>query len=326
MNRSLHGAAIGVVLHGLACAPTTAQVEPAVPAAPAGESRVILGGKFLAVAPKDSVIKHGSHSVMEAPTSQLVEDNLWVERGGFRFVARNRELFVKCNPDFLAQASDIVTQIEGAPAKGTYRTETLRVGEARLPVVSLTLTPPLRTGGTTYIGDAIVCHPQGMLAVMVFATNVAPDQDLRPAVSLRDQIVSSLSVGPRASRLEKRTERFEGFALDVPEGLLFYEDQGPDFVVYRLRQVVELGKPPRSALLYFGRFPSPVDGTEKVPGTLLGQSIMWARDPKAPFVLSHLTKLDDGSSLHVILEGESSEGLRVLTQIVQSLRRDPGAK
>jgi len=43
-------------------------------------------------------------------------------------------------------------------------------------------------------------------------------------------------------------------------------------------------------------------------------------------VLSHLTKLDDGSSLHVILEGESREGLRALTQMAQSLRRDPEAK
>jgi len=95
---------------------------------------------------------------------------------------------------------------------------------------------------------------------------------------------------------------------------------------HSLRQVVELGKPPRSALLYFGRFPSHVGGTEKVPGTLLGQPIMWARDPEAPFVLSHLIKLDDGSSLHVILSGESSDGLLVLTQMVQSLRRDSPAK
>src|SRR5262245_60880013 len=83
MNRSLHAAVIGVVLHGLACAPTGAQMEPAVPAASNGESRAILGGKFLTVAPKDSVIKPRDHSIMAAPTSQLVEDNLWVERGGF---------------------------------------------------------------------------------------------------------------------------------------------------------------------------------------------------------------------------------------------------
>ena len=114
-------------------------------------------------------------------------------------------------------ASRVVEKIYGSPAGGKYRLEMITTGAKRLPVASLTLTPPRVSGKTTHLGAVLACHPQGTLARMIFATNLRPDQDLGPAISLRAQLEARAGRYPDAMHDIDRYLALSDLPFEAPE-------------------------------------------------------------------------------------------------------------
>ena len=335
--RSLEAVGLAaLVLACASCGPPWAE-EHSANARPSGDSaqaadenqvgsagrQEVLGGRFVVDAPPDAVLKAPGGDIMSAAASLHIEDNLWVERDDFRFVMTSEELFVRCDGDFSRTAPKIAEWIYGTPEEGSYKLEPGPTDG--VSSIGLVLEPPSRTQDTTYLGTQLVCH-QGTLVRMIFATNLSPTDDLTLATSLRRQLIDSLAAGPRPLNLGPRTETLAPsdeltFSLDVPAGMIFYSELGPDFVVYRVKNVTPMGAPPSSALFYFGHHPSASEGNRTVSDRVLGKSMEWSADENDPPTLSYLTDVSDGLFMHIILEAGQEAQLNQLKKMTGSLQQ-----
>ena len=100
-------------------------------------------------------------------------------------------------------------------------------------------------------------------------------------------IVQSVELGKGATPGSKRVRLDPGtgtqLVLDLPRAAVATRQQGPDFLVFHVREIGKVGEPGAEIGVYFGGFPSlqykqadvPAKRVKKSPGTLLGKRTDW---------------------------------------------------
>lgn len=295
-----------------ASAAACATARPVAASPPA--LRPILDGKYLVDVPADAVAKQNPHDVMSPEPSHQIQDNLWVERKDFRFAVIAEETFIKCDRGF------------AAPSPASPGTKEVRVTTAHPEILALLATrdPVGRTGHTTHLGLATICVPGDTVTSLNFATDLQPSGDLRAVMTMRDRLLASLTLGARRASVRARTETLkvapdQTFTLRLPDDYMLFREEGPDFIVYRIRNVDRDGTEKASGLIYFGDHPQGSAASDSsVAGTLLGEPITWQQPEQGE--LRHLKKVS-GHYIDIFLISADPRKLSVLKALAESLQR-----
>ncbi|HEY6727395.1 MAG TPA: hypothetical protein VI197_25345, partial [Polyangiaceae bacterium] len=135
-------------------------------------------------------------------------------------------------------------------------------------------------------------------------------------------ILSTLEPGKRSLDLSAGTRDLGRFAIDVPKGTLIAQQQGPDFDVYRVLVVRELGAPAPQLGIYVGRHPSyeAEPQAKQVPGEALGKPVTWLETTTNGVVQREtLVELPD-TSVHLFLAASNAGDAQALTKTASTLR------
>jgi len=136
------------------------------------------------------------------------------------------------------------------------------------------------------------------------------------------RILSTLAPGKRSLDLSAGTRKLHRFELSVPQGTLIAQQQGPDFDVYRVLVVRELGAPAPQLNIYVGNHPNYTaePNAKQVPGEVLGKSVTWL-ETSTNGVVERETLLELGdTSLHLFMAASSASDAEALTKTAGTLR------
>ena len=138
--------------------------------------------------------------------------------------------------------------------------------------------------------------------------------------------MSTLAAGKRSLDLSAGSRKLgTRFELAVPEGTLVAPQQGPDFYVYRVLVVRELGTPAPQMGIYVGTHPSyqPPTGAKEIPGKVLGKAVTWLETTTNGVVEREaLVELSD-TSVHLFMAASSAADADALVSTASTLRELP---
>lgn len=204
-------------------------------------------------------------------------------------------------------------------AQATFRETTLPSG---LTVVLVTHDQPPTGAGDVPLAHAFSTLPDRTLQ----ATRIVVNPAVMAAggagcVDFAARILSTLAPGKRSLDLSAGTRRLGRFELDVPRGTLIAQQQGPDFTVYRVLVVRELGTPAPQLGIYVGRHPnySVESNAKQVSGEVMGRSVTWFETTTNAVERETLIELPD-TSMHLFLAASNPADAEALTKTASTLR------
>jgi hypothetical protein len=273
-NALLRGPIIGLVALSM-----TAHAEPKLATTPTP----VLSDHLTLSLPQGMRIEARGHSIMAADASAEHETRGVLDVGKGRFVMMAYELFAAPGADFKASVN--------ASLKAEGVTATLE---------SLAIPAPLVGFGaavtTTGKDDANLIYmayvASGDHSVQMLAFYVNPDgftADAAGFTALAKKMSASIRAGKRALDVKAKDHKFRGAGSDklvvsAPDGWVSSTQDGPDFSVYHLRKMVDLGATDSpSCGIYIGGHPSfqhtqagvPDAKVKQVAGKLLGGATSW---------------------------------------------------
>jgi len=211
-------------------------------------------------------------------------------------------------------------------AQANFRETTLPSG---LSVVLATHDQPPQAPDAVPLAHAFTTLPDGTLqATRVFASPAVMAAGGNGCVDFAVSILSTLAPGKRSLDLSAGSRKLgTRFELAVPQGTLIAPQQGPDFRVYRVLVVRELGAPAPQLGIYVGTHPSyaPEAGAKQIPGKVLGKSVNWLETIKNGVVEREtLVELSD-TSVHLFMAASSAADADALASTASTLREVPVA-
>jgi len=175
-------------------------------------------------------------------------------------------------------------------------------------------------------------------SVQLLSFYVNPDgiADLAGFMALVRQIAASATAGKRQLAFAAKDHEFRGAGTDklvisAPEGFVSTTQDGPDFSVYRLREVGDLGGAARSCGIYLGGHPSyqhkqagiADTNVKNVAGKVLGTTATWhSWSDGSRFTIEAIVPHPLQSSLvvHTFCTAPTEGGLDALRKIAETLR------
>lgn len=158
----------------------------------------------------------------------------------------------------------------------------------------------------------------------IFVTPRAAESGGCQALALRQ--LRSLRRGERALSLRNGSQELgDGLWLEVPRGYHLSTDTGPEFLVFHVNEITELG-PTRGAHLgiYIGGHPSPPtpDGASELAGRLFDEEVSWLRREvdgghRQDLLIEHPGAA--GLFLHVFMSAGTTRELDALQRIAEGL-------
>lgn len=205
-------------------------------------------------------------------------------------------------------------------AQATFRETTLPSG---LRVVLVTHDQPPTSAGDVPLAHAFSVLADGTLqATRVVANPAVMAAGGAGCVDLALRMLSTLAPGKRSLDLSAGIRKLHRFELSVPQGTLIAQQQGPDFDVYRVLVVRELGAPAPQLNIYVGRHPNYTaePNAKQVAGAALGKPVTWLETTTNGTVEREtLIELPD-TSLHLFLAASSVADAEALTKTASTLR------
>jgi hypothetical protein len=271
-TRLLGGPIIGLVVA------MTAHAEPKLATAP---TPVLADHLTLSLAQGMRIEARG-HSIMAADASAEHETRGVLDVGKGRFVMMAYELFAASGADFKS-AVDARLQADGITAKAE----------------PLALPAPLVGFGAAVTAtgkdDANLIYlayvASGDRSVQLFAFYVNPDgfADGAGFTALAKKMTASIRAGKRVLDVKAKDHKFRGagsdkLAVSAPDGWVSSTQDGPDFSVYHLRKMTDLGASDGASCgIYIGGHPAFQHAqvgiadakVTQVPGKLLGTATSW---------------------------------------------------
>lgn len=210
-------------------------------------------------------------------------------------------------------------------AQANFRETTLPSG---LKVVLATHDePPSNTAEAVPLAHAFSTLPDGTLqATRVFVSPAVMAAGGAGCVDFAVSILSTLAPGQGSLDLNAGPRKLGSrFELAVPQGTLVAPQQGPDFTLYHVLVVRELGSPAPQMSIYVGRQPkyAPDANAKQIPGKLLGKPVTW-RETTTNGVIERetLVELSD-VALHLFMAATDAADADALTKIASTLRELP---
>jgi len=144
---------------------------------------------------------------------------------------------------------------------------------------------------------------------------------------MAESIIDSIGEGTRQINRQPHEESLFGFTISMQQDYILTYQLGPDFSVYYIRKLVNVGETQPYMGVYFGNFPS-YDGAKSfiaISGKILGQNINWhqeARTIDADTQIETLVKInDDGWAqyMHIFVCPKTESDWNELKQMSESL-------
>jgi hypothetical protein len=264
----------------------TASADAGAPttAGPLGDAIPLLGDRLRVRAPEGAKIAPRGHSIMAADTSNDEETRVVLVPGTgemAKFVLLARESFAYGTGDVVADAKVLL----GKEAAG-LRIENAKVG-AGLTAVALVPKRDLDSHGALFVLGAVVERADKTLCELSFYITSDMVAE-RPEWTQRAHgILASAAAGngklPGAKKHQLDTGQGQLLALEFPRQTVLTRQEGPDFWVYRFREIGKLGESMPTVGLYIGGHPSHQfkqanvsdKKVKKQSGRLLGKPTDW---------------------------------------------------
>jgi len=313
------GPIIGLVLHAM-----TAHAEPKLATAPTP----VLSDHLTLTLAQGMRIEARGHSIMAADASAEHETRGVLDVGKGRFVMMAYELFAAPGADFKASV-DANLNAQGVTAK----------------LEAIALPAPLVGFGATVTATGkdeanliyMAYVASGDHSVQLVAFYVNPDgftADAAGFTTLAKKMSMSIRAGKRALDVKAKDHKFRGAGTDklvvsAPDGWVSSTQDGPDFSVYHLRKMVDLGASDSpSCGIYIGGHPSfqhtqagvPDAKVTQVPGKLLGTTTSWHEWTNGRTMSEAIVEHPLQKSLRVHVFCSASGDLTPLRKIAETLR------
>ncbi|HEU5074205.1 MAG TPA: hypothetical protein VFU02_08530 [Polyangiaceae bacterium] len=206
-------------------------------------------------------------------------------------------------------------------AQATFRELTLPSG---LKVVLATHDQLPEVPDAVPLAHAFSTLADGTLqATRIFVSPAVMAGGGKGCVDFAVSILSTLAPGKHVLDLSAGTRKLGSrFELAVPQGTLIAPQRGPDFNVYRVLVVRELGSAAPQMGIYVGTHPSyaPEPSAKPIPGKLLGKPVTWLETTTNGVVEREtLLKLPD-VSLHLFMAASDTADAEALTKTAGTLR------
>lgn len=312
-------ASIALALGACGGGPTTGTVAPTSASEtrkppPAAGRTPLLGGRLTVALPAEARVAPRRRSIMAAEESDEEETRVILAPGAgdlARFVMLARETFVTGTGDAPADAR-LWLRESGERA----RVEPIAAGEG-LSVAAIVPQTAARGDAPLLVLALLVERPDKTIAEVGFY--ILPEMaGERAKWDARARAVAgSLAAGQNAL-VATRDHRVDvgggrALALRSPEPFVLTRQPGPDFLVFRIRSLRPIGRPPSAIGVYVGGHPSyqfeqagiaPAD-VQKISGKLLGNDVEWMRWTEEDVVmLEAMTRVGEHDVVHVFLYAE----------------------
>lgn len=301
-----------LALVGVACAigcgggtrePAPPDVEPTLPAAtastsentapdagaeasaaPLGDRIPLLGDRVRVQGPAGAKVAPRGHSIMAADTSNDEETRVVLVPGAgeqAKFVLLARESFAFGTGDVAADAKVLL----GKEAD-QLRIENTKVG-AGLSAVALVPKRDLDSHGALFVLGAVVERADKTLCELSFYITSDMVSERAEWTTRARTILATAEAGsgklPGATKHRLDTGQGQVLAIEFPRQTVLTRQEGPDFWVYRFRELGKLGESMPTVGLYIGGHPSHQfkqagvsdNKVKKQSGRLLGKTTDW---------------------------------------------------
>ena len=236
----------------------------------------LLGDRLTAKLPAGMKVVPRRASIMSAESSGEDETRGMLDDGKTRFVMMAYELYALAGADPKATIE--------ADFKGGGYTGKLEPLALPKPLVGFGHAPATvtKTKEANLAYAAWIVNGDGTLQFLAFYVN--PDGAVKGASwsALGKQVASSLGAGKRTLASKAGDRTLDALVITVPEGFVMAAQPGPDFAVYHLRKLVQLGAKMPTCGVYLGHHASPQYAQQeakvtpvKTPGTLFGAKVDW---------------------------------------------------
>ncbi len=309
---------------GLIALAMTAHAEPKLATTPTP----VLSDHLQLTLAQGMRVEARGHSIMAAEASPEHETRGVLDVGKGRFVMMAYELFAAPSGDFKA-AVGANLKAQGIPAN----IEALALAAPRAGG----FVPVTATGKdeANLIAMAYVASADHSVQLLAFYVNPDGFADAAGFTALAKKMAASTRAGKRTLDIKAKDHKFRGAGTDklvvsAPDGWVSSAQDGPDFSVYHLRKIVDLGADDGpSCGIYIGGFPS-FQHTQagiadakvtKVAGKLLGTATTWHDWPDGARTMTEaIVEHPLQKSLHVHVFCSARGDLAPLRKIAETLR------
>lgn len=270
------------------------------------------------------------HSIMAAPEADEVETRVFLEHQGQKLVIMTHESLQLAGALSAETAVAAIEPMVFAPG-ARLTAHALPTADERLRAVAVVPeTLDLSDGEAVFVLGVVAVHPDGAAQLQAYYVDPAAGASGRACTEAALHVAQTLRAGERTLVRSAGERAFPGpgnLHIRVERDWVLTTQEGPDFFVHRLQQMVPLGQPAPQIGVYVGHHPSGPRQPEpaKLPGRLFGQAITWAgpsAEPGKPQVRQIVTALPGSNALqvHVWMVAPSLASLPAVQAITESLR------
>lgn len=305
---------LGLLALFIAC--SAVQADPAP-----GQPMQLLGDRLRIRMPEGSEILARPVNVMAAEVPTEEETRVVLDQGDKRLVLMAYEGFRTAGPTFLEELN---------------KTEkhSLLVERDSFRVYQSEAEPVKVSEEAVRVTSAWVVNSDNTVQLVVAYANPAAAANMPEVQQLFGQALKTLEPGQKRLLTEARMQRLgiysdsQEVVVQMPEGWVHTLQDGPDFLVHRLRKLVPFGTAGPTIGMYVGSHPglfSQEGGkAQKSKGLFLGRPTDWFRwldedgSPAAESIRP-VPEVDDHLQLHVFLSAPSENELQSVQQIVDTM-------
>lgn len=261
----------------------------------------------LAAGTVDSPPPYGIMGAASAPEQQRV---LWLEAGGSRMGFRFQEVLATAGEDMLGYAA--------ARAPEGWTATRLDEQDSAMPGVIVEPDQLVDNAGDVYLSTAWLVDPDGLV---IQANGVTSPEIARTGgcVALARRVFTQIRPGQRRLDVSGGVRELEGgLVITLPPGYVLHADEGPDFVVFRVRPVTSLGGDFGHLGVYLGGHPSfhPERSQAAWTSTTLAGELGWYE--RCEGGMRHAEAL--AGSTHIFYGASNEELFSTLRRAAESLR------
>jgi hypothetical protein len=270
------------------------------------------------------------HSVMSAPQPDETETRIFLEHEGQKLVIMTHESLQLAGTLSAEAAVAAVEPMVFTPG-AKLAAHALPTADERLRAVAVIPEAlDLSDGEAVFVLGVVAVHPDGTAQLQAYYVDPVAGASGRACTEAALHVAQTLRAGERTlvhSAGERALTGPGNLHIRVEQGWVLTTQEGPDFFVHRLQQLVPLGQAAPQIGVYAGHHPSRQDkpADEKLPGRLFGKEITWAgprTEAKQPQVREIVVEAPGGNGLqvHVWMVAPSLASLAAVQAMAESLR------
>jgi hypothetical protein len=270
------------------------------------------------------------HSIMAAPEADEVETRVFLEHEGQKLVIMTHESLQLAGALSAASAVAAIEPMVFTPG-AKLTAHALPTADARLHAVAVVPAAlDLSDGEAVFVLGVVTALPDGTAQLQAYYVDPAAGAAGRACTDVALHVARTLRAGERTlvrSAGERALPGPGNLHIRVAQDWVLTTQEGPDFFVHRLLQLVPLGQTAPEIGVYVGHHPRRPEQPEPatLPGRLFGKAVTWA-GPSAEASQRQVRQLiaelpgGEGLQAHVWMVAANQAGLAAVQAMAESLR------